>query len=435
MEQARDSLRMQSVETQRWRLRAARRWFYVAACRNGSSWLIEAAVRATVCVDRLRRAAIVYAESSLLRDRHSSGEKSMNFQILSLQKVGGGTTRQSGEAAEQTIRYKPTKRSACHRTRQPPKRRSDIAATAQRPRCDNTVASPRAAAHNRLRTDLTMKGNTIMQRRIYGNSIRPGRLVLAVALLWVTWFAGPAMAIEIVCHRGANEHAPENTYAAAQLCIDWGIDYVEIDVRTSKDGVMYILHDLSVNRTTNGSGLLRSLTSEQVDRLDAGSWFDEKFAGERVPRLKPYLRWIKGKAKVYFDVKDADLKELIDLVYEVGLENDCFFWFGNPKMVEEFRRLDQQLSLKVNASSPAEVAEAHERYGANIIEVGLDRMSEELREACRARGIKLMIYHPQKDAEAFRRVIEWDVDMINLNHGDLFQQVQREVEAQRAAGE
>ena len=47
--------------------------------------------------------------------------------------------------------------------------------------------------------------------------------------------------VEIVCHRGANEYAPENTYPAAQLCIDWGMDYVEIDVNTSKDGVMYVV--------------------------------------------------------------------------------------------------------------------------------------------------------------------------------------------------
>ena len=148
-------------------------------------------------------------------------------------------------------------------------------------------------------------------------------LVMALAVAVV-----PARAVETVCHRGANEKAPENTRAATQLCIDWGMDYVEIDVRTSKDGVMYILHDSTVNRTTNGTGRLRNLTSDEIDKLDAGSWFDAKFEGERVPRLEPYLRWVKGKIKVYFDVKDADLQRVIKLVYEVGLEKDCFFGSG-----------------------------------------------------------------------------------------------------------
>ncbi|MBX7168537.1 MAG: glycerophosphodiester phosphodiesterase family protein [Pirellulales bacterium] len=236
-----------------------------------------------------------------------------------------------------------------------------------------------------------------------------------------------ASAVEVVCHRGANEHAPENTYAAAQLCIDWGVDYVEIDVRTSQDGVMYILHDPSVDRTTDGHGLLRSLSSAEIDRLDAGSWFDPKFANERVPRLEPYLRWIKGRAKVYFDVKDCDLQALIDLVYTVGLERDCFFWFGANKAARRFRELDQQLALKVNAATPEEVERAVTELQAGIIETGLARLTPEMLDACHRRGAKLMVLFTEKDRAGFRRIIEGGADMVNLDHGDVFLEVQREL--------
>lgn len=236
-------------------------------------------------------------------------------------------------------------------------------------------------------------------------------------------------AVEIACHRGANEYAPENTQAAAQKCIDWGADYVEIDVRTSQDGVLYILHDLSVNRTTNGKGTIRSLTSQEIDKLDAGAWFDPKFAGEKVPRLEPYLRWIKGKAKVYFDVKDADLKQLIDLVYDVGLEKDSFFWFENPKKQVEFRALDKDLTMKVNASTPEKAREAKQKVAANIIEVSPDRLTAEMIAACHDLGLKLMVYEPEKDRETFRRAIDLGADMINLNHADVFQAVEREAKS------
>lgn len=248
--------------------------------------------------------------------------------------------------------------------------------------------------------------------------------LVALAGLFVA--SSQAAAIEIVCHRGANEVAPENTRAAAQQCIDWGVEYVEIDVRTSKDGEFYILHDPTVNRTTNGKGFLRQLNSAEIDQLDAGSWFDPKFADERIPRLKPYLEWIKGKAKVYFDVKDADIKKLIALVYEVGMENDCFFWFASSAQAEKFRALDQKLALKINVRNPIEVAQAKGRFGANIVEVGLENMSPQLVEACRDRNIKIMIYHPKKDAEGFQKVVGWNPDMINLNHPDLFLKVVRE---------
>jgi len=233
--------------------------------------------------------------------------------------------------------------------------------------------------------------------------------------------------VQVVCHRGANEVAPENTKAAAQQCIDWGVEYVEVDVRTSQDGVLYILHDATVNRTTDGKGPIAQLTSEQIDRLDAGSWFGAKFAGERVPRLEPYLEWIKGKAKVYFDVKACDIKQLIDLVYAVGMENDCFFWFDNAKRAEEFRRLDQKLPLKVNVASVADVVKAHEQLNANIVELGLGKMSQAIKDACQERGIQLMILQTKKDPEAFRKIVEWEADLVNLDHADAFLEVQREV--------
>ena len=237
--------------------------------------------------------------------------------------------------------------------------------------------------------------------------------------------------IEIVCHKGANEYAPENTRAAAQRCIDWGMDYVEIDVNTSKDGVFYLMHGPTVDRTTDGTGLFSELTSEEIDRLDAGSWFSPAFAGERVPRLDPFLRWIKGKAKVFFDVKSADHRQLIDRVYDAGLEDGCFFWSGSDTWALKLREMAPDLKLKINAGNAEGVMAAHGRYRADIVEVRLSNMSRDLMDACRKLGIVVMIYHQEKDPEAFRRVLEWGVDMINLNHGDVFARIAEEFYANR----
>jgi glycerophosphoryl diester phosphodiesterase len=255
----------------------------------------------------------------------------------------------------------------------------------------------------------------------------------AVSCLLLLATAWPARAVDVVCHRGANEYAPENTLAAAELCIEWGVAYVEIDVRTSKDGVLYILHDPWLNRTTNGKGFLFQLTSDEIDALDAGSWFDKKFAGEKVPRLEPYLRAIKGRIKVYFDVKHADLKQLIKLVYDVGMEKDCFFWFDRTEKAIEFRELDKQLPLKVNVGSVDDVRAAADRYQANIVETSLRAMTDELVEACRARNLKIMILQTKKDPAAFRQIVERKADLVNLDHGDVFLKVEREMKEQPAA--
>ena len=237
-------------------------------------------------------------------------------------------------------------------------------------------------------------------------SYRTYRVKVAAICCCLLSQATTMYAVEVVCHRGANDMRRENTRAAAELCIAWGVAYVEIDVRTSKDGVMYILHDPWVNRTTNGKGFIFQLTSDQIDALDAGSWFDKKFAGEKVPRLEPYLRAIKGHIKVYFDVKQADLPALIKLVRDVGFEKDCFFWFDRAERALEFRKLDDQLPLKVNVSSVADVRDAAERYQANIVETSLRNMTDELVEACRQRNLKIMILETKKDPEAFRQIVK-----------------------------
>lgn len=231
---------------------------------------------------------------------------------------------------------------------------------------------------------------------------------------------------EIVCHRGANARAPENTWASAQLCIDWGMDWLEIDVNTSRDGVMYVFHGPDLARTTNGKGKIYDWDSVDLDRLDCGSWFDPAFAGERIPRLDEFLRRIKHRIKVFFDVKYADLSKLVALLHELDMADECFFWFGREKFVTAFREVTPDLPLKINVRTPADVDAARTRYNASIVEFGLQDMSEAMAAACRANEIRSMILHKENDPVAFRRILEWNVDMVNVDHGDQFARVRRE---------
>ena len=226
--------------------------------------------------------------------------------------------------------------------------------------------------------------------------------------------------IEIVCHKGANVHAPENTFASAQLCVDWGVDYVEIDVNTSRDGIMYLFHGPKVDVTTNGKGLFCHHMAEEIDRFDAGSWFSPRFTNERVPRLSTFLSWIKGRTKVFFDVKTANPEQLLRLIEDADLQNDCFFWSGDDQMARTLRALDSELQLKINVSLPADVEKAAEQYQANIVEVGIEQATPDLIQTCRDYGIKIMIYHQQNTPDVFRRILDLEVEMINLNHGDDF---------------
>ncbi|MCB9186866.1 MAG: glycerophosphodiester phosphodiesterase family protein [Flavobacteriales bacterium] len=230
--------------------------------------------------------------------------------------------------------------------------------------------------------------------------------------------------IQVVTHRGANHLAPENTKASAEAAIKLGAHYVEIDVRTSRDGVLYIMHDPTVDRTTDGSGIFGSMTSEEIDKLDAGSWYGKEFKGERVPNLREYLHWIKGKAKVYFDVKDANPQQLINLVKEVGMENDCFFWSGKKKWMKQFRKLSTDLPLKVNAGSVADVEKAVVEFNPQIIECGIGSVTDEFIATCQKHGLMIMLYGSKEDEDYFKKVLSTKgVDMINIDRPEIYFEV------------
>ncbi len=225
--------------------------------------------------------------------------------------------------------------------------------------------------------------------------------------------------LEIVCHKGANQIAPENTFAAAQWCIEWGVDYVEIDVWTNRDGHFYLMHDGAVDRTTDGSGHLLALTSDEIGQLDAGSWFDPRFASEGVPRLDYFLEWIKGRARVFIDVKFAHPQHLIDLLHETNMADQCFLWSGSNQLMRLFHTLDPSIALKVNVSSAAEALQGHAELGATIVEVGPDALCDELLDTCHDHGIRVMVNYMGADEDSLRKIFQWDADMINTDRGDL----------------
>jgi glycerophosphoryl diester phosphodiesterase len=229
--------------------------------------------------------------------------------------------------------------------------------------------------------------------------------------------------IEVVVHRGANHLAPENTYAAAAKAIEMGVDYVEVDVHKSLDGVHYIIHDFSLGRTTDGWGPIRFRTSAYIDQLDAGSWFGADFTGEPVPRLSDYLRWINGKSRVYLDVKNANLEEVVKMIRDLEMENEVFFWFWNDQMAAEFRKVAPDLRLKINASTPEEVRTAKDQFNANIIECNVSEITNELKRTCDKLDIKIMAYASTNSRTEFEAVISSQADKVNLDRPYLYMEV------------
>jgi len=112
-----------------------------------------------------------------------------------------------------------------------------------------------------------------------------------------------------IAHRGASTAAPPNTLAAFEKAIELGADGIEFDVHLSADGVPVVIHDFTVNGTTNGSGRVASLTLVQLKQLDAGSYFDPAFAGERIPTLAEVLEAVGSRLLLNIELKSTSLRD------------------------------------------------------------------------------------------------------------------------------
>src|SRR5437867_120130 len=99
-----------------------------------------------------------------------------------------------------------------------------------------------------------------------------------------------------IAHRGASGRAPENTHVAFAAALELGVDAIEIDCQLSADGELVVIHDETLDRTTTGLGPVGAKTWGELATLDAGSWWDPRFRGERIPRLADVLAQIGGRA-------------------------------------------------------------------------------------------------------------------------------------------
>jgi len=230
-----------------------------------------------------------------------------------------------------------------------------------------------------------------------------------------------AQTIEMVVHRGANALAPENTIASTDSALKYGAKWIEVDVRKSKDGVLFNLHDATLNRTTNGKGLLSDMCSDDVRKLDAGSWFSAQFAGISVPTIAEMLDYLKGKACVFFDVKrGTPISALVDLVRQKGFASQSFFWFGDKKMLREFIRLAPEMKIKVNADDIKHLKYWQDICTPSYVEITPEKITDEFRSYCHLHNIKVMAACQEDDTSQFQLVIDQKADLVNLDRPEVF---------------
>ena len=155
--------------------------------------------------------------------------------------------------------------------------------------------------------------------------------------------------MEVIAHRGASGTCPENTIPAFRRAAEIGAHMVELDVQLTRDGQPVVIHDWTLDRTTSGRGSVRRRTLAEIATLDAGSWFDEAFAGTRVPTLAEVFASIPLRVNVELKARSNDGLEraVLDVVEGAGALRRVVFSSFEPASLRRLRALSASAELAV----------------------------------------------------------------------------------------
>jgi glycerophosphoryl diester phosphodiesterase len=237
----------------------------------------------------------------------------------------------------------------------------------------------------------------------------------------------------VVGHRGAMGYAPENTMTSFEQALSLGADMFEFDVRLTKDGVPVVVHDANLDRTSNKSLEVSQLTADELLELDAGSWFDMRFAGERIPRLSTLLKWAAAKKskrgdKLAFFVelkvdKDESRREkLVNAVvkelkeYKV-LNRSVLISFDEPILALIHRLHPDTSSGLLYSDYLFDAMDRARRLKVNHILPRKDRVTGDLVKEAHAEGMGVMAWTADR-LDEFRKLVVWGVDAIATNYPD-----------------
>jgi glycerophosphoryl diester phosphodiesterase len=231
----------------------------------------------------------------------------------------------------------------------------------------------------------------------------------------------------VIAHRGFSGAAPENTLIAFEKAIEIGSDMIELDVHLSRDGEIVVIHDETLERTTNGKGMVADHTLNDLKKLDAGSSFGPQFAGERIPTLKEVLGLAKGRVPVNIEIKNpthgkypiAELAEkVLREVNQAGMMDRVIFSSFNPAALEWIGGKEPRAWGAFLFHRPwnflRDIPGSPEYAVLNLRNIHLTR--EKVAEIKKA-GKIINVYTVNTDEE-MEQFVRWGADGIITNHPD-----------------
>lgn len=220
-----------------------------------------------------------------------------------------------------------------------------------------------------------------------------------------------------IAHRGASGRFPENTLKAFAAAMDAGAQMCELDVHLTIDGTVVVIHDETVERTTDGRGVVRSMTLEELKRLDAGIRFGGEFAGERIPTLEEVMTLTEGRCGLNIEIKSAGVeRKVCELIVGRRALATAMISSFDWDALAVVRHFQPRVRVGLLASQwPARLVGAAFELKAESINPRSDIVTEDLCIAAHERNLSVYTWTVDEPAE-MRRLIAFGVDGIMTNY-------------------
>ncbi|GGH15700.1 glycerophosphodiester phosphodiesterase [Paenibacillus segetis] len=222
-----------------------------------------------------------------------------------------------------------------------------------------------------------------------------------------------------VAHRGFSSQAPENTMAAITLAMEQPyVNWVEVDVQLSKDGVPLLIHDYTLNRTTSGRGPVRDKTWAELKLLDAGSWKSKAYSGERLITLDEFLDAICGRLRANIEIKTHDNLypgiegKVISAIKRRHMENDVVVTSFSPTVLAKVREIGRDIRTGlIMEGKPSDLILRLQLLQCSFLSINYRYLTPDLVSKVTNRGITIMAW-TLDNVKVIRRIAAMHKDIL-----------------------
>jgi glycerophosphoryl diester phosphodiesterase len=232
----------------------------------------------------------------------------------------------------------------------------------------------------------------------------------------------PRHAFTISCHRGDHTHAPENTLAAFANAIKAGGDYVEIDLRTTVDSQLVIMHDATVNRMTSGTGLIKDMRYDSLNKLRVKDKAHPEWGEFNIPLFSQVLELCKDKIYIYLDFKNADPGAAYRLIEKYGMEKQVVVYINAEQQFYGWRRVAPAMPLMVslpgNVKDTASLQRFLDRVHPEILDGDYDQYTQEMVTMAQRQGYTVFpdIQGPAEGPALWEQPVQKGIRALQTDH-------------------